>query len=106
MQLMYKFIWLIALFNAVLYLFYFIYFLTGKAGPPLGDEDMGYGAVLFSCLIFSMLPFLGLWLGQNFNITQMSDGYHKVSEFFFTVLIFVFTVVMLRMYYLQILPIL
>ena len=96
-------VWLYAVVNAIQYLLYSGLLLMGAADIPV-DESMSRPLVLFGCVLLSALPFLGLWLGSNFNLAQMVDGYHKGSELSWSLLVLVYLLTMSKIYYEQMLP--
>jgi len=100
-----RIVWLLAYLNVGIYSYYIINLLMGIVGPPVDEESMSKGMIIFGCMMASLLPFLLLWVGQNFNIMRMENGYNKRSESFFSIVTLVFIIVMLRMFYLQFFPV-
>lgn len=98
--------WLCTCLNAFVYSIYVLLFLFSSAGKPLGDESMSNALLMFAVVfIFILFPFSGLWLSRNYDITTFSDGYSKGSEVFFCLLVLPASLVMLKVFHKQILPV-
>jgi len=95
--------WVSAILSNILYISYLVLFSVGKADSPIG-ENMSPQAIYVACGLVILLPSFTLWLSRNYNLNYMEDGYHRGSEIFFCLLILVFSLTMLRMFYLQFYP--
>ena len=107
-KLFVKLNWGLAFFVAFLYLTYLIAFFTGKAGQPINGA-MGPVKMILGFSFLVGLQFFYLWLGKNYNLTQINDGYvprgyHKGSELFMCCWAFFWGIILLSGYYTDLAP--
>jgi len=87
----------------VLYISYLALFSIGKADTPIG-ENMSLQSIYIGCSLVIVVPSFMLWLSRRYNLNYMKEGYNRGSEIFFCFLALVFSLTMLRMFYLQFFP--
>ena len=97
--------WFVLLTGA-LYFLYAILLWADKVGLPKADNNMSKSGTVLGCLLLAAIPIFLLWLGRRYNLVNMREGHHKASELFFSFLALLCTIVMLKIYYFEIVPIL
>ncbi|MFT7500068.1 MAG: hypothetical protein ACI85Z_000710 [Rheinheimera aquimaris] len=90
--------------NLLLYLLYAILLWSGNVGLPVADNNMSIEATAIGCLLLAAVPASLLWLSSRYDLLHVRDGYHKRSELLLSFFALICTLVMLRIYYLEIFP--
>lgn len=94
----------VTLLTGALYLVYSILLWSDEVGLPIADNNMSKNATVLGCILLAAIPISLLWLSQRYNLLYMREGYHRASELFFLLLALICTMVMLKIYYFEIVP--
>ena len=81
-----KTIYLLTYINYILFVGYFIFYISGKVPPPLGVEQGDMFTIIGACFLMPMLGHFALYSRCRFDLVRMRDGTSAPSRFLWTLM--------------------